>query len=421
METPSLSGRAAALPLALSVLALGSAAHASPPGSGAAGASMRQSSQSVQAQSCSAMHVQAALDAAADGDTVEIPAGDCDWGATQVARAAGISVRGAGRLLTTIRRTAPMTDYTNATLEFDCTNGGSVDISGLRLVGNDLLQTEPERLQDNDLGLSLLHSCIDFRVHDMEFSRFSHAGLSIRGRDARGVVYASDFLSNYKCQPTPVDCLGYGVVIAGDADPPRPPLALGTADAVFVEDNYFHDNRHGVASNYGSRYVARHNTFVTTPRTRNFGMVDAHGRQDGSSQGSRSWEIYANILRMESPSMIAADGISLRGGDGVIFGNTLEAGIAYVASLRNETCSGAYPLADQIREAYVWDNDWNPIPGYNPDSIWVSANCLPYLQEGRDFFRFARIGYLPYTYPHPLRGMAFADGFESGSTGAWRN
>lgn len=419
-----LIGRAAVLLLALSVLAVGSAADAPPSGSvtaGAAGASMRQSTQTVQAQSCSAIHVQAALDAAADGDTVEIPAGDCDWGAAEVARAAGITVRGAGRLLTTIRRTAAMTDYTNATLEFDCGNGGSVDISGLRLVGNDLLQTEPERLQDNDLGLSLLHGCVDFRVHDMEFSRFSHAGLSIRGRDARGVVYANDFLSNYKCQPTPVDCLGYGVVIAGDADLPRPPLALGTEDAVFVEDSYFHDNRHGIASNYGSRYVARHNTFVTTPRTRDFGMIDAHGRQGGSSQGSRSWEIYANILRMQSPAMVAADGISLRGGDGVVFGNTLEAGIAYVASLRNETCSGVYPLADQIREAYVWDNDWNPVPGYNPDAIWVSANCLPYLQEGRDFFRFARIGYLPYTYPHPLRGMVFTDGFESGSTGAWRN
>ncbi|MEO8504122.1 MAG: hypothetical protein ABI609_09515 [Acidobacteriota bacterium] len=355
----------------------------------------------VRARSCSASSVQAALDAAPDGATVLIPSGDCDWGAAEVARAAGVIVKGAGRGSTTIRRSAAVSeDEGSFLLAFDCSNGRTVEISDLTLVGNDDLQSEPERLLDGDNGLGLLGGCIDFKVHDVEISKFSDAGLTIRGAPQRGVVYHSRFISNYKCQAEPVDCLGYGVAVLGNGTSPA--LALGTRDAVFVEDNYFYDNRHGIASNYGSRYVARFNTFVSTRRTRDFAMIDAHGKQDPGEVGSRSWEIYGNLLQTDPPSMIA-DGIGLRGGDGVVFGNRLRR-IPYLARLSNETCSGTYPLPEQIRSAYVWGNRWQRIPGYDLDSIPVEQGCESYIEEGRDFFRTPKPGYRPYQYPHPLRG-----------------
>ena len=356
----------------------------------------------VEAATCSATDVQAALNAAPDGATVEIPAGNCDWGATQVTRDAGITVRGAGRALTTIRRTAQVTTDLHALLRIDCANGKTVEIAAIGFLGNDDLQDESQRLLDKDIGVALVNGCADFEVHDATFSKFSHAGLAIMGHRSRGVVYGTLFLSNFKCQVDPVDCLGYGVVIAGDEHRPRPPLALGTRNAVFVEDNYFWDNRHGIASNHGSRYVARHNTFESTQRTRDFGMLDAHGRKDGLP-GSRSWEIYANVLRTDPPSMIAA-GIVTRGGDGVVFGNTMEQ-IPWVTLLSNERCPahGRYPLRDQTTAAYVWDNDWDPVPGYDDEPIWVADGCERYLQEGRDFFAVPRPGYAPYAYPHPLR------------------
>jgi hypothetical protein len=221
----------------------------------------------------------------------------------------------------------------------------------------------------------------------------------LRGPTQRGVVYASTFTSNFKCQPTPVDCLGYGIVVYGDGT--QPLFNPGSAEAVFIEDNVFYDNRHGVASNYGSRYVTRHNEFTATQRSRNFAMIDAHGRQTGTTAGSRGWEIYDNILNTDPVTMIAT-GIGLRGGDGVIFGNDFGA-IPHVAWLSNETCTGSYPLADQIRAAYVWTNSWQSIAGYGTNAIEIDSGCEPYLVEGRDWFQVPLSGYQPYSYPHPLQ------------------
>lgn len=354
----------------------------------------------VTAATCSATDVQAALSSAPVDAIVSIPAGDCDWGASQVSRSGGVVLRGAGSAQTVIRRTAPVVENAPTfLLSVDCGSGASAEVYGIGLIGNDDLQTEAQRLDDVDNGLILRGRCHDFRVHHMAFSKFSNAGLTLRGAAQRGVVYGNTFNANFKCQPAPVSCLGYGVAIYGDGT--QPALSLGSAEAVFVEDNTFYDNRHGVASNYGSRYVVRNNMFTSTQRTRNFAMIDAHGRQSGTTAGSRSWEIYSNTLRTDPPSMIAA-GIGLRGGDGVVFGNDLGL-IPHVAWLSNEICSGAYPVADQIRAAYFWGNVWQPIAGYGSNAIEVTSGCEPYLVENRDWYQAALPGYQPYPYPHVLQ------------------
>jgi hypothetical protein len=350
----------------------------------------------VGAKSCSAPDVQSALMSAPDGAVVTIPAGTCDWGGASVSRPAGVWLKGAGKGQTILQRTAPVTTEGNFMLEFDCANGAApVEVSDLALVGNDDLQTDAQRLQDQDNGLSLKNGCVDFRVHDAAFSKFSTAGVTVTG-NGRGVIYQSDFVSNFKCQPTPTDCLGYGVVVYGDPKQP-PPLALGTEDAVFVEDSYFYDNRHGIASNEGSRYVFRHNRLVATARTRNFGLVDAHGR-GAYPPGSRSWEIYENTLETD-PGTTSADGIAIRGGDGVIFDNTIAAAIPYAARFTDESgCTGVtYPAPDQIREAYVWDNDGGGPVVVEPDA------CADFIKQDRDYFLKPRPGYTPFAYPHPLR------------------
>lgn len=365
----------------------------------------------VQAASCSADDVTEAFELAREGQTVLIPAGNCDWGDRGVTRAGSIRVRGAGAQATVLRRTAPVTEWGDYLMTFACADGEAVEISDIGFRGNDALQDEDQRLADQDAGLAL-DGCRDFRVHDVEFREFSYAGLAIRGLEARGVVYRGRFLSNFKCQPDPVDCLGYGVVVMGRAGAPgssQTPLELGTPNAVFLEESYFRDNRHAIASNAGSRYVFRYNTVLSTQRTRNFGLIDAHGRGD-YPPGSRSWEIYGNTIDSDPSSMVVT-GISIRGGDGVIFGNAVGANVAHVVYMSvEEDCSSPDPVPDQTLESHIWGNEWDgPPPGYengpdqdDPTSV-VRNHCLNRLHNGTEYKLFPRPGYLPFAFPHPLR------------------
>jgi hypothetical protein len=382
-------------------------------GDGSSHVSLCEGGPVVPAKTCSFADVKAALTSAPDGALVTIPAGTCNWMDATVSRKAGVCLKGAGKGVTTLLRTAPIpapvtTD--NFMIEFDCSNGKSVEVSDLTFVGNDDLQTDAEKSADYDNGLGLSNGCIDFKVHHAEFSKFSIAGLTIRG-DSRGVVYQSSFLSNYRCKPATTDCYGYGVAVYGDKTKPWPPLVLGTQDAVFIEDSYFYDNRHGVASNEGSRYVFRYNKTVATDRTRDYGSVDAHGRNPKYPPGSRSWEIYNNTMET-SPPGLSTDAISIRGGDGVIYGNTLNSAIASVVYFHEESgCAGTYPILNQTRDAYIWGNTWtDPDPKNSqgvvktfpppPDAGAPDAACV---RLDRDFFLQPKPGYTPYPYPHPLR------------------
>src|SRR5690349_15644936 len=58
--------------------------------------------QTVNAASCSATDVQTAINAATAGQTVNIPAGSCNWGSTVVNLAKAITLNGAGQNTTVI-------------------------------------------------------------------------------------------------------------------------------------------------------------------------------------------------------------------------------------------------------------------------------------------------------------------------------
>ncbi len=369
------------------------------------------------AKSCSAADVQAALNSAPAGGSVKIPAGTCDWKDSMVALTlkGDLTVSGAGMGQTVIRRTTAVSASASEqdkgfVLRFTCIAGSRLDISGMSLIGNDNvsgLNTDAARRDDYDSGVGLLGPCRDFKVHGMEFNEFSNSGLYLRGAAQRGVIYQNEFKSNFKCSSTDSSypCYGYGVVVYGDGS--ARPLELGTAESVFVEANYFHDNRHSIASNNGSRYVFRYNDIVSSQRARNWAEIDAHG----GSRGSSSWEIYNNTLTTESSSVIASS-VGIRGGDGVIFDNTFFR-YPYVLYLTSDTsCSGSYPVAGQSRSVHLWNNTWTTINGYDadkqPDNTRTGVNvygsgCAQYLQQGRDWYLFKRPNYNAYPYPHPLR------------------
>jgi len=197
--------------------------------------------------SCSPIDVQRAVDAAPIGGTVTLPScAFTAWGTTVVITKP-IILEGQGVGLTTLRRQAG-----GALIMFQVTGVTGFEMRNLTLDGT--FDTDPNVYQDMGLGLT---DAVDFRIHNVAFQNLSR-GIEIHGDPivTRGVIYLNTFTDMYYLDPVR-GALGYGVVVYGSGT--WPPLRLGTAQSVFIEDNTFTRNRHTVASNNGSRYVFRFN------------------------------------------------------------------------------------------------------------------------------------------------------------------
>jgi hypothetical protein len=260
----------------------------------------------------------------------------------------------------------------------------------------------------------------NWRIDHAKFTGYqSGTAISAIG-DNHGVV---DHVQMIDVAGVGLDIEGYqpGDVLDGDAAWSRP-LSLGSENAVFWEDSYSahtdpaltFSGEH-IASNRGSRYVVRHNTYYDT--TDYFATPwDAHGKCNPGSRGSRSWEIYDNDVT----HWVNGKGFACRGGDGVVFNNTFTVPIGVGFALTDYqtnasdcsscgTCANMppYPAPDQIRRGFFWNNTWNDaplVPGIDPGNAWN-------IQINRDVFLHAPtaaegIYYAPYPYPHPLVQLA---------------
>jgi hypothetical protein len=181
-------------------------------------------------------------------------------------------------------------------------------------------------------------------------------------------------------------------------------VALGSADALFIEDNLFDRNRHCVTAGDGAVYVARYNTVKDNYQDAT--AFDAHGLSAAWPRGTRSVEIYNNTVTNAKARWA---GVSIRGGGGVIWGNSWT-GVYHgiVLYLENPPASKpltAYPALDQIgntTDLYIWDNQSSGDDIYkNPTSAGQEIDY--WLQEGRDYVLGTKPGYSPYAYPHPIR------------------
>ncbi len=102
----------------------------------------------------------------------------------------------------------------------------------------------------------------------------------------------------------------------GGFTPWTQPLTLGTNKAVYVEDctfTYASQEEDSIDAYGGARVVIRHNTFTSI-------TVGFHGTDSGDRRSAFSYEIYANTFTNNSATTLRA--ATLRGGTGVIYGNT---------------------------------------------------------------------------------------------------
>jgi len=360
---------------------------------------------SIRAESGTTADLQAAVDRAAPGDTVIIPAGT--WDVTDTVRLSdGIHIRGEGRDKTVLKRSEVQRRW-RSMFRIDASTGEPFTFSHLTLasVARKLLAAGDRDAIDR--GIEINGKCAGFRVHHCRFTGFTHAAVFVNGRGgerkghATGVVDNNEFIDIFYTDPGKMS-LGYGVAVIGAPD--EWSVRLGQPDAVFVEDNYFERCRHSVTSNGGSRYVFRYNTVQDNYYP--FAAVDTHGKLL-HEHGSRSCEVYKNTfsggINFRDGKMRGTWALGIRGGDGVVFGNSFNdvwCPICLVVEGGIENRS--HPVPDQVTDMWLWDNLHNgePLARINAG---VHDEQTAFFQEGRDYHFEKKPGYAPHTYPHPLR------------------
>jgi hypothetical protein len=102
----------------------------------------------------------------------------------------------------------------------------------------------------------------------------------------------------------------------------------GSNRTVFVEDNLFDLNRHCATATNGANYVARYNT--VKDNYQDSVSFDAHGLSRAWPRGTRSVEIYGNVV---TNSIRRFGGAGIRGGSGVIWGNSWNGVSAWCGAL----------------------------------------------------------------------------------------
>lgn len=357
------------------------------------------------AASCAMADVQAAINLAVHGDIVQLP--ECsvtNWTSANKnspsvqVTTQRITLQGVGSgptgPVTRLKLAAGQSATSGAVMVRVNTVQGSGATPGFTMKDLILEGGNTGTEQHYDQGL-YLDDCHNFKIRNNLFTHLG-VGIAVFGNPTqqRGVIYDNRFvqISRFGSPQTH----GYGVEVNGDNI--ANPLVLGTEQTVFVEDNSFERIRHSIASNASSRYVFRYNTVKngTTGSLGNGHAIDAHGLE-GWATGSRSYEIYNN--HVSNTIATNQSGVTIRGGDGVIYNNTLLNSTHAVtiknggSGSNNIGCSGGYPSPYQIRDAYIWNN--------TPAAI--ENDCTSLLQLNRDYRTFARPGYTAFTYPHPLR------------------
>jgi hypothetical protein len=323
----------------------------------------------VEASSCSSADVQAAVDLAAEGDIVSIPAGTCtwtagvtigeitDWGPPVTIESKALTLQGAGMDLTIIVNEIPRDESSteDSALMILTLEGKPFRLSGMTFRGG------AEGTGDSWHGtVRLGGGCKTWRIDHARFDHLYSRAVETSG-DTLGVIDHCEFLQSNWAQFIYIDHGGWGGHDTGDGSWASP-LALGTDQAIFMEDNRFEWDGEStpveaVDCCSGGRFVFRHNEIINT----SFGN---HGTEStGRGRSCFSWEIYDNTFTRTDPvnrwTLFLA-----RGGTGVMYDNTATGPydtLAHVANFRDYhpfdpwgACDGTSPY--DVNDGTTYDS-----------------------------------------------------------------
>jgi hypothetical protein len=375
---------------------------------------------------------QAAVDAAPEGGTVKIPAGVFTWSGSLKISGKTIHLLGQG----TPQIIVNVADADGFNITPSAT--GNVEIGNLTIVEGTIAPNFRHLL-----GVSGLANGQPVLLHDCKFTVNSTGEGCVTWQVNGGVIWNCSFFSGFQ------DCEGVQLK-QSSSDAWRSVSTMGNADTSGTNNTYIEDCTftglylQAIDFDDNSRTVVRKCTFDNS-------AITSHG-QETSPWGTRHWEVYDNnfIFTLSgAPYPLNLNyWFLVRGGTGVIFGNTMphisaqqlgdKSGILLADFNIQRTssyvsCSTRYPSPRQVGQTwvggagysypaapidgsgygtdpvYIWGNaDSNPsdpsLEDYSPDQCGNNQQVANYIVNGRDYkLGVAKPNYAAYPYPHPLR------------------
>jgi chitodextrinase len=361
------------------------------------------------AASCSRNDVRAAINAANPGDTVQVPAGTCNW--TGGLSISGIQLIGAGKSTSGTVITAGAVSMTKHGAHY-------TRVSGFRFTGS-----------DRHVSVSGSPSNRPYIIDNNYFftdggsGSSTLVGISVNG----GLLHHNDFTAS---NPTNADVFN----IRTGEDWSQPPT-FGIADTTGERNIYFEDNvftnilETAPDGDVGGRFVIRHNTYRDSSIVFHSSAPVDSGDNSG---GTRQFEIYNNVFERVSDSAAINKWIWARGGSGVIANNTMDQaespdGSSYPNKseiLLTLGCPGAYPMQYQVGQSnrnpenppshplLIFGNTGAGASDRNFLSVAGSGTAGPrcsnadnYIRVNRDYYLSNEWNWVPYAYPHPLQSL----------------
>jgi hypothetical protein len=289
--------------------------------------------------------VTTAINFAANGDTVILPAGSATWTGAVIVKK-GISVIGAGKDVTLI--TTSMSGRTNRRA-FTITAAASQPmfrLSGLTIKG---ISTEADSY---DGVVYLGGDAHQFRVDHLKFDTVKDQGIRTNGY-LWGVIDHCDWVKSgegvhlgHSTWPAPGSTAPQINGNGSWADDPY----WGTEKFIFVEDCTYTGGRALTDGENGARYVVRH--CVSSGKIQNHGSDSSQIHRSG-----RAMEIYDNILDASGYTFSSQpNAIYLRGGAALIHDNVFQNWTSNPIALcfRANNTFSPWGGADGVN---VWDNN----------------------------------------------------------------
>jgi hypothetical protein len=387
----------------------------------------------IWAKSGTAEDIQAAVDAvaAAGGGTVYVPAGNFTFNITASTKRdpagypcgvlipGGVNVIGAGNnqtiLYTPINCWESTVDENikNVMFAIDGRNGKPSRISGIYFQGS----VNPEAPHSDDYpGLDgiRVYGGKDVRIDHCVFIDFCSYAIKVTNNYCewnwwnKGVIdhcvidnpYKDWFLNVTGRRPL----WAYGIDVGNSHSDWNPNWDdfFGKYDEIrhvwYIEDCSLARCRHALSSASHSFYVVRHCTLYDMIVAGYGSYIDTHGTSAG-------FEAYNNTIintpmdyRSTNDSLYwgryYGAGIAPRGGFGLIFNNTIK---YFSEGTAIKLCNDQTNETYRLNGFWIWNNtliDVKTPLGTDPGSFTIDEND--------EYFLYAKPGYTPYPYPHPL-------------------